>query len=75
HNVGFRVSSESAAIAFDVYNGDVLIASVNQTATGGADNWTTINKTLHLDGGPMNLRIVANGGGWNMDWIEFAQQF
>lgn len=75
HDVAFRVSSESANIAFEVYDGTNLLASVNRVATGGAQNWTTIYETLHFDGGPMELRIVATGGGWNLNWIAFDQQF
>jgi hypothetical protein len=75
HDVAFRVSSESANIAFDIYDGTNLLASVNRVATGDAQNWTTIYKTLPLDGGPMDLRIVATGGDWNMNWINFDQQF
>ncbi|MDF7823648.1 discoidin domain-containing protein [Pontiellaceae bacterium B12227] len=75
HDVAFRVSSESADIAFDIYNGTTLLASVDRPATGGALNWTTIYKTLMLDGGPMELRIVAANGGWSLDWIAFDRQF
>jgi hypothetical protein len=75
HDVAFRVSSASAAIAFDIYDGTTLIGSVDRVATGGAANWTTIYKTLQLDGGPMDLRIVAKNDGWNMDWMKFEQQF
>uniref|UniRef100_UPI003563C924 carbohydrate-binding protein n=1 Tax=Pontiella sp. TaxID=2837462 RepID=UPI003563C924 len=75
HDVAFRVSSESADIAFDVYDGTNLLTTVSRIATGGAGNWTTLYKTLHLDGGPMELRIVAQNGGWNLDWIKFDQQY
>ncbi|MDF7823620.1 carbohydrate-binding protein [Pontiellaceae bacterium B12227] len=71
--IGFRVSSASADIAFDIYDGTTLLGSVDQPATGGAQNWTTVYKGLKLDGGPMNLRIVATSGGWNLNWIEFEQ--
>ncbi len=74
HDVAFRVSSESADIAFDLYDGTNLLASVDRMATGAAQNWTTIYKTLPMDGGPMELRIVAAGGGWNLNWIQFDEQ-
>ncbi|WP_372798357.1 discoidin domain-containing protein, partial [Pontiella sp.] len=75
HDVAFRVSSASANIAFDVYDGTNLLTSVSRIATGGAGNWTTIYRTLLLDGGPMELRVVAQNGGWNLDWIKFDQQY
>ncbi|MDF7809158.1 carbohydrate-binding protein [Pontiellaceae bacterium B12219] len=75
HDVAFRVSSESANISFEIYNGTMLVGSVNRMATGGAQNWTTLYTTLMLDGGPMDLRIVATGGDWNINWIQFDQEF
>ncbi len=69
--VGFRVASASADIAFDIYDGTNLLASVNQAATGGAQDWTTVYQALDLDGGPIELTIVAASGGWNLNWIEF----
>ncbi|MDF7808361.1 carbohydrate-binding protein [Pontiellaceae bacterium B12219] len=69
--VGFRVSSASAHIRFDIYEGSTLMGSVDQAPTGDAQTWTTVYTTLQLDGGPMNLKIVATGGGWNLDSIEF----
>jgi hypothetical protein len=71
HDMAFRVSSESEPIRFSIYDGSNLIAEVDRMATGDAQNWTTLYKTVSLDGGPTALTIYANGGGWNLNWIEF----
>ncbi len=75
NDVAFRVSSESANIAFDVYDGTNLVASVDRVATGGAQSWTTVYTSLPVDGGPMTLSIVATGGGWNLNWMEFDMEY
>jgi hypothetical protein len=75
HDITFRVSSESSNVKFDIYNGSNLVASVDRVPTGDAQNWTTIYKTLPLDGGPAALKIRAAGGGWNMNWIRFDEGF
>ncbi|MDF7805975.1 carbohydrate-binding protein [Pontiellaceae bacterium B12219] len=75
NDVAFRVSSGSANIKFDVYDGTTLLASVDRIATGDAQNWTTVYTSIPCDGGPMDLRIVATGGDWNMNWIQFDQKF
>ena len=73
-DVAFRVSSESARIRFDVFNGERLVASVDRLATGDAQNWTTLYAKFALEGGPERLTIKATGGGWNMNWIEFKER-
>jgi hypothetical protein len=69
--VRFRASSASANIQFELYDGTTLLASIDEPATGGAQIWSTGFQALDLDGGPMTLKIVATGGGWNLNWIEF----
>ncbi len=75
NDVAFRVSSAVSNIAFNVYDGTNLAASVNRVATGGSQKWTTVYASFQVDGGPMDLTIVAAGGGWNLNWIEFNEQY
>jgi hypothetical protein len=75
NDVAFRVSSESSNIQFDVYDGTNRVASIDRVATGGAQKWTTVYAPVPVDGGPMTLSVVATGGGWNMNWIEFNQEY
>ncbi|MDF7809566.1 family 43 glycosylhydrolase, partial [Pontiellaceae bacterium B12219] len=74
-DVAFRVSSERADIAFDLYDGTNLLGSVSRLATGSAQNWTTLYMSIPLEVGSMDLRVVATGGDWNLNWIEFSTIF
>ncbi|WP_373330633.1 carbohydrate-binding protein [Salmonirosea aquatica] len=40
--------------------------------TGGWQNWTTVNTTVTLPAGDQVLRIFAQRGAFNLNWIEFA---
>ena len=71
YDVAFRVSSPTADIQFELYDGASLLATVDRIATGNAQNWTTVYKTVDLMGGNTTLKIKAAGGGWNMNWIKF----
>ncbi|MFC1569198.1 carbohydrate-binding protein [bacterium] len=39
--------------------------------TGGWQNWTTVSCPLTMQAGPHQLRVLAQGGGWNFNWMEF----
>ncbi|WP_430905628.1 carbohydrate-binding protein [Maribacter sp. 2-571] len=68
----FRVASSNNPTAFDFYQGNTKLASVAKPATNGWQNWITTTKTRELSAGNGTLKILATGGGWNINWIRIT---
>ncbi len=74
YDVTFRLASLSNGAKFDLKEGSTVLTSVNIPATGGWQTWTSVTKTVTLSAGSNTLRILATGDGWNINWMEFAEQ-
>jgi hypothetical protein len=72
YDVTFRLASLSNGAKFDLKDGSTVLTSVNESATGGWQNWTSVTKTVTLNAGSNTLRIMATGDGWNINWMEFT---
>jgi hypothetical protein len=68
----FRVASKSNASKFDFYQGNTKLSNVNKAATGGYQSWVTTSKTVNLSAGTSTLKLLATGGGWNINWIKIT---
>ncbi len=70
--LSLRVASSggSEGIAFTM-NGD-SIGSIAVADTGDWQNWTTIALTVTLEAGDQELQLIALGGAWNLNWLEFT---
>ncbi|QWX84730.1 carbohydrate-binding protein [Cellulophaga sp. HaHaR_3_176] len=68
----FRVASKTNASKFDFYQGNTKLSNVNKPATGGYQSWITTSKTVNLTAGTSVLKILATGGGWNINWIKIT---
>ena len=42
--------------------------------TGGWQSWRTITSRVYLAAGAQNLSLFAKGGGFNLNWINFAKE-
>jgi len=74
YKIDFRVASRVNDSEFDVYQDDEKLTSINKEVTGGWQTWKTTSKTVSLDSGNQIIRVVATGGGWNLNWIEFSKK-
>lgn len=72
-NVDFRVASPSGGGEISLINeADDVLDILQIPSTGGWQTYTTItSKVISLPKGSYNLRILANKGGFNLNWIEF----
>ncbi len=68
----FRVASSTNTSKFDFYQDDTKLSNVNKAATGGWQTWVTTSKTVNLVAGSSTLKILATGGGWNINWITIT---
>lgn len=71
YKVQYRVASIYNSGKIDLKQGDTVLASANVPNTGGWQNWTTITSRVNLNFGFQNLRVYANSGGFNVNWIRY----
>ena len=71
YTIDFRVASLNQNIRFDVLQGSTFIGSINSNATGGWQTWKTIETDVSLSAGNQTIKLVAIGGGWNINWLSF----
>jgi hypothetical protein len=73
YTVSFRVASGGAGGQLQLRNsGGTALATVSVTGTGGWQTWTTLTATANLSAGTQTLRLYAVGGGYNVNWVQFA---
>ena len=75
YTVGLRLAAPSAvtdALHIENSNGNNISGNVNIPATGGYQNWTTVNTAVTLPAGVQTLRIFQDNTGWNVHFLSFA---
>jgi hypothetical protein len=77
YKVLYRVASESAggdlSLQKIVDNKPAQIDRVSFNATGGWQNWTTVEGEAELAAGKQKIRLTANASLFNINWIEFEK--
>lgn len=77
YKVSYRVASESAGgdlSLLKVDNGKATsLSQVSFSATGGWQNWTTVDDEATLEAGPQVLRLMANASLFNINWVELKK--
>ena len=69
----FRVAGFAAGAEVQLKSGATVLATVPVPNTGGGQNWTTTAPvTLPLPAGSQTLRVAITGGGFNLNWLDFA---
>ena len=67
YNISFMVAGTTSA-SMQVFSGSSLLATANIPSTGGWQTWTTSSGTsVPLVAGQQVLRLVARGGGFNLN--------
>ena len=75
YTVGLRLAAPSAvtdALHIDDSSGTNLSGDVNIPATGGWQDWETVNATVTLPAGVQTLALDQDNGGWNLHDLSFA---
>jgi beta-glucosidase len=70
--VNFRVASLSAGGKLQVWQNDQHILDVTLPVTGGWQNWQTVTQVIDLQKGSFTIKLVAEQGGFNINWFEFS---
>ncbi|WP_225447646.1 arabinofuranosidase catalytic domain-containing protein [Streptacidiphilus sp. P02-A3a] len=75
YTVGLRVASPNGvtdALHLANLSGTNLSGDISIPATGGWQNWTTVNATVTLPAGTQTLVVDQDNGGWNIHSMNFA---
>ena len=75
YTVGLRLAAPSAVTdALHIVNssGANLSGNVAVAATGGYQNWTTVNATVTLPAGTQTLTVDQDAAGWNINYLTFG---
>ncbi len=72
YKILFRYASTSSA-SFTIRVDDATLLNVSIPNTGGWQRWsTTASNKINLSAGIHNLRLVANTGGFNINWLQIG---
>lgn len=75
YQISFRVASLNGGgvVQFENAGGSPVYGSVGIPATGGWQNWTTVNLTVNMNAGNQSVGIKALSGGFNLNWIKITK--
>lgn len=78
YSVQFRVAAQNRGGVielqlFDDNNSKTILGTFNVPATGGWQNWTTINGTIQLTEGHYRLRIYIKSPEFNLNWFAINE--
>lgn len=74
YTIAYRVAAPSAGgvISADLNAGTIPLGTTSIPATGGWQNWTTVQRTVNVNAGTYNLGTFISNGGFNLNWISIA---
>ncbi len=75
YTVGLRLAAPTAvadALHIDNSSGTNLSGNVAAPATGGYQDWTTVNATVTLPAGTQTLTLDQDAAGWNVNYLTFS---
>lgn len=74
YRIEYRVASPSGSLlSSDLNAGATQLGNVTIPATGGWQNWTTVNQTVTLTAGTHSFGIFAQQSGWNLNWFRITK--
>lgn len=74
YRIEYRVASPSGSLlSADLNAGATQLGNVTIPATGGWQNWTTVNQTVTLNAGTYSFGIFAQQSGWNLNWFRITK--
>ncbi|MFL6659805.1 MAG: carbohydrate-binding protein [Massilia sp.] len=74
YTISYRVAAPSAGgvISADLNGGSIQLGTTSVPATGGWQNWTTVQRTINVNAGTYNLGTYVSNAGFNLNWISIA---
>jgi beta-glucanase (GH16 family) len=74
YTIAYRVAAPAAGgvISADLNGGSIPLGSTSIPATGGWQNWATVQRTINVNAGTYNLGTFISSAGFNLNWISIA---
>ncbi|TWU00270.1 Exo-beta-D-glucosaminidase precursor [Botrimarina colliarenosi] len=72
YTLRLRVASASSGAVRLLLHEDDKTGVWQLPATGGDQNWTTVEREVYLEPGRQKVRLEVVTGGFNLNWIELA---
>lgn len=74
YTIAYRVAAPSAGgvISADLNAGAIVLGNTSVPATGGWQNWVTVQRTINVTAGTYNLGTFISSAGFNLNWISIA---
>ncbi|HEU4775776.1 MAG TPA: family 16 glycosylhydrolase [Telluria sp.] len=74
YTLAYRVAAPAAGgvISADLNAGSIPLGTTPVPATGGWQNWTTVQRTINVNAGTYNLGTFVSNAGFNLNWISIA---
>ena len=74
YTIAYRVAAPAAGgvISADLNAGAVQLGNTSVPATGGWQNWTTVQRTVNVNAGTYNLGTFITSAGFNLNWISIT---
>ncbi len=74
YTIAYRVAAPSAGgvISADINAGTVQLGTTAVPATGGWQNWTTVQRTINVTAGTHSLGTYISSAGFNLNWIRIT---
>lgn len=73
YNISLRTASSSQAGKIVFTGGGNNLGNINIPVTGGWQIWTTVSAVINLNAGQQTLRLTAQTGGFNLNWLNFEK--
>ncbi len=70
YRIDYRVASPNTTGKVDFRIGGATLALTAIPNTGGWQAWTTVSANVSLNAGSQTIRLLASGGGWNINWFS-----
>lgn len=72
YNVEYRVASSQNA-SFELLIDNVFVKTINISATGGLQNWTTVLDSVDFTSGDHTIKLLAVTSGWSINYLTFLK--
>ncbi|MBF99742.1 MAG: hypothetical protein CMI36_12185 [Owenweeksia sp.] len=70
YDIDLRVAALYAGGEIEIFTDNTSLGTVTVPSTGGWQVWTTVSTTVSLPAGAQTLRVEAETGGFNVNWID-----
>lgn len=73
YHLEFRVSSAVSGGRLQLQDQQAVLVKLNIPVTQGWESWTTLATDVNLPEGRQTLKVYADSGGFDINWIHFSK--